>query len=109
MKCIAFFFLLAAVAAAVASKEKSWTLSNAAAQRKKQNKQMPARPRSVNSTFEKRGKPPLGYATLNDRSSNRSFQETSTYGRYAYICHRSLYFCVYSITCKGWTTKPWTL
>ena len=48
---------------------------------------MPVRPRSVNSTFEKRGsKPPLGYATLNnDRTSNRSFQENGSYGsRYVF-------------------------
>ena len=72
----------AAAAAAASSKEKSWTLGNVGAQRKKQNKQMPVRPRSVNSTFEKRGsKPPLGYATLNnDRTSNRSFQENGSYG-----------------------------
>ena len=85
---IAFTAAAAAAAAAAASKEKSWTLGNssaASAQRKlKQNAKqmsMPVRPRSVNSTFEKRGKPPLGYATLNDRNSNRSFQETGTYGR----------------------------
>ena len=85
-----FFFLLpaaAAAAAAASSKEKSWTLGNVSAQRKKQNKQMPARPRSVNSTFEKRGKPPLGYATLsNDRTSNRSFQENGSYGN-RYVVH----------------------
>ena len=87
-----FFFLLpaaAAAAAAASSKEKSWTLgNNVGAQRnKKQNKQMPVRPRSVNSTFEKRGKPPLGYATLsNDRTSNRSFQENGSYGN-RYVVH----------------------
>ena len=84
-----FFFLAAAAAAAAAassSKEKSWNtlgnVGNASQRNKKQNKQMPVRPRSVNSTFEKRGsKPPLGYATLNnDRTSNRSFQENGSYG-----------------------------
>ena len=81
-----------AAAAASSSKEKSWNtlgnVGNASQRNKKQNKQMPVRPRSVNSTFEKRGsKPPLGYATLNnDRTSNRSFQENGSYGsRYVLI------------------------
>ena len=67
------------LAAAASGKEKSWTLGNV--QRKKgrvQEKQMPMRPRSVNSTFEKsRGAKQLGYGTLN---TNRSFQDNNSSG-----------------------------
>ena len=69
-----------AAATSSAGKEKSWTLGNV--QRKKggsREKQMPMRPRSVNSTFEKsqRGaSKQLGYATLNP--NNRSFPDNTS-------------------------------
>lgn len=83
-----------AAATSSSGKEKSWTLGNVG-QRKKgaREKQMPMRPRSVNSTFEKSQNRGVGmgmgkqlgggYATLNP--NNRSFQDNngggSIYGR----------------------------
>ena len=81
-----------AAATTSSGKEKSWTLGNVG-QRKKgvREKQMPMRPRSVNSTFEKSQNRGMGmgkqmgggYATLNP--NNRSFQDNngggSIYGR----------------------------
>lgn len=68
---VSFYFITV-----VGAKEKSWTLGNA--QRLKggkpgRDKQMPLRPRSVNSTFEKRPKP-IGYPAVNE-INNRSFQD----------------------------------
>ena len=82
-----------AAATTSSGKEKSWTLGNVG-QRKKgvREKQMPMRPRSVNSTFEKSQNRGMGmgkqmgggYATLNP--NNRSFQDNngggSIYGRW---------------------------
>ena len=96
----------AAAAAAAVNKDKAWTLGNTQRLKKSslssgngngntREKQMPMRPRSVNSTFEKQprgggninvcgGSKILGYATLNDRQStnntSRSFHDNSIIG-----------------------------
>lgn len=104
---IFFFTAAAAAAAAAVNKDKAWTLGNGNRLKKSsltsggsggsgnREKQMPVRPRSVNSALESKpirgssninvsgGNKILGYATLgNDRTNNgtRSFHDNSLIG-----------------------------
>ena len=99
-----FSAVAAAAAAAQAQKEKSWTLGNGG-QRKKsgsnREKQMPMRPRSVNSTFEKSSRNAMGpnaskgYATLSNldhHRTNRSFHDSTNGGNVVYARYSPLHF-----------------